>query len=333
MRADRLLALLMLLQLRGSMTARELAEELEVSERTIYRDLEALSLAGVPVIAERGPGGGCALAGGYRTTLTGLTESERRALFMLSVPAPLVELGVSGDLRSALLKVFASLPAAGRAEMEFVRQRVHLDTAWWHQTGSPNHHLRTVQSGVWSERCLRIGYRRSAGTWVEVTRLVEPYGLVAKAGAWYVVYSRRGRFGVHRIAELTKAELTDVSFERDVVFDLASFWSSWCKSVEESRPSYPVTAKVSPELVPLLPLYFGQAIATRDPGPPRGADTVPENWATVILPFGSFEEARSRVLGFGRAVWVIEPRALRSSVVDFARQIIDLHDQTRPRDS
>src|SRR5512134_2290707 len=137
MRADRLLSMMMLLQARGTLTARELAETLEVSERTIYRDLDALSAAGIPVCAERGPGGGCYLLDSYRTTLTGLNEGEVRALFMLSIPAPLIELGVSGELRAALLKLTASLPAGRQGKQEQIRQRLHLDPTGWSQSEEP----------------------------------------------------------------------------------------------------------------------------------------------------------------------------------------------------
>src|SRR5512136_703550 len=133
MRADRLLSLLMLLQARGRMTAQELAAELEVSERTIYRDINALSASGVPVYAESGPGGGCALLDSYRTNLTGLDQDEVRALFMLSIPAPLDQLGVSQELRTALLKLSAALPDTRRGDEERTRQRIHLDSTWWFQ--------------------------------------------------------------------------------------------------------------------------------------------------------------------------------------------------------
>ena len=148
MRADRLLSLLMLLQTRGQMTARELAEELEVSERTIYRDIDALSAAGVPVYAVRGPGGGCALMDGYRTDLTGLTRDEVRALFMLSVPAPLADLGLSRELRAALRKLSAALPVTRRADERRMRERVHLDSVWWYQQEEPVPYLRTIQEKV-----------------------------------------------------------------------------------------------------------------------------------------------------------------------------------------
>lgn len=319
MRADRLLSLLMLLQARGRLTAQQLARELEVSVRTIYRDIDALSAAGVPVYAERGPGGGCELIDDYRTNLTGLTEDEVRALFMLSVPAALDELGVSGELKAALRKLVAALPAARRRDEEMVRQRIHLDWAGWSQPDEPAPHLQAMQRAVWQDRRLYLTYRLQVGPHVvQFERTVDPYGLVAKASVWHLVCAGDGRMRVYRVSRVLDARVTDEHFERPTDFDLAAFWESWCAGQEEHRPHYPVTARVAPDLVPLLPLYFGEHI--RDPiaqAAPPDAD----GWITLTLPFERLETARERILGFGRAVEVLEPQALRHSVIDFATQI------------
>ena len=172
MRADRLLSILLLLQGRGRMTAEELAEELEVSVRTIYRDIDALSAAGVPVYTDRGPGGGCSLLESYRTNLTGLTQSEVQALFMLSIPSPLVDLGVSQELRMALLKLSAALPKAAQRAEERARSRIHLDSTWWFQSGEPVPHLPTIQEALWTDRKLVVRYRLPFASQVE--RRVDP---------------------------------------------------------------------------------------------------------------------------------------------------------------
>jgi predicted DNA-binding transcriptional regulator YafY len=323
MRADRLLSLLMLLQTRGRMTAERLAEELEVSVRTIYRDIDALSAAGVPVYAERGPGGGCELIDSYRTSLTGLNEDEVRALFMLSVPAPLDELGVSQELRGALLKLAAALPAAHREDEERVRQRIHLDWSGWFEPEEPVPHLRTMQQAVWEDRKLHLTYRLQYGTQVEVERLVAPYGLVAKAGAWYLVYAREDHVRVHRVSRVSDARITDERFERPSSFDLGAFWKAWCAETEEGRPYYSVTVRVAPALVPFLPQYFGERIRDRtaQAGPPDD-----QGWITLTLPFETLQAARERILGLGSAVEVLEPQALRRSVVDFAAQIVAFYE-------
>jgi predicted DNA-binding transcriptional regulator YafY len=311
----------MLLQARGRVTAEQLAEELEVSVRTIYRDIDALSTAGVPVYAERGPGGGCALVEGYRTSLTGLTTEEVKALFMLSVPASLDELGMSQELSAALRKLAAALPDAQRQDEKQVRQRIYLDWADWPQP-EPVPHLQTLQQAVWDDRKLSITYRWIAPHVQQFERTVDPYGLVAKAGTWHLVCADASRIRVHRVSGLIDVRLEDAHFKRSADFDLAAFWQAWCKGREESRPSYPVTARISPGLVQLLPLYFGDRIRAQiaSAGPPDS-----EGWITLKLPFDRIETARERILGFGRAIEVLAPEALRLSVIDFARQIADFY--------
>jgi predicted DNA-binding transcriptional regulator YafY len=317
MRADRLLSIVMLLQARGRMPAQELADELEVSVRTIYRDMDALSAAGIPVYAERGPGGGCALLDSYRTTLTGLTRDEVRALFMLSIPAPLAELGVDQELKAALLKLSASLPDSRRGDEERARQRIHLDSMGWFETGEPVPHLHTIHQALWQDRKLLLMYRLRFD--VQAEWLVEPYGLVAKAGLWYLVCARQGHVRVHRVSRVLDAFITQEPFERPADFDLATFWRGWCVSVEENRARYPVTARVAPELVSWLPYYFGEPIreAIAQARAPDG-----EGWITLPLPFETAEDARERILSFGGSVEIVEPLALRNSVVDYAEQIL-----------
>src|SRR6266568_6387379 len=185
MRADRLLSILMLLQTKGRMTAHDLASQLEVSERTIYRDLDALSTAGIPVYTERGPGGGCSLVDGYQTRLTGLTEAEIRALFLFNMAAPLAELGLGKALDDALLKLEAALPADSRAKAEKVRQGFHLDTTWWYHPADTSSCLQTIQDALWQDHRLCLVYRENDGTWNEYR--LDPYGLVSKASIWYLI--------------------------------------------------------------------------------------------------------------------------------------------------
>jgi predicted DNA-binding transcriptional regulator YafY len=326
MRADRLLAILMLLQTRGCITARWLAKELEVSERTIYRDIEALSIAGIPVYAERGPGGGCRLLESYRTDLTGLKESEVQAmlllsLYMLRIPAPLADLGVSQELKAALLKLSAALPASQRQEGERVRQRMYLDSTAWYGDDNRLPHLQVIHKAVWEDRRLSIAYRPRFGTLVE--RQVDPYGLVAKSNIWYLAAAREGNVRVYQISRIARADLCQDSFERPAGFDLETFWADWSAAVERARPFYTVVVRVAPELAPELPQFFG------DEGRERiveagAAD--PDGRVRLTLTFESFEAARERILGFGRAVEVLEPEPLRKSVVDFAQQIINLYE-------
>jgi predicted DNA-binding transcriptional regulator YafY len=320
MRADRLLSILLLLQARGQMTAQELAGELEVSERTIYRDMDALSIAGVPVYGTCGPEGGYALLDSYRTNLTGLTEGEVRALSMLSIPEPLADLGVSQDLRAALLKVSAALPDSRRRDEAKARQCFHLDSTWWRQGEEWAPHLQTVHEAVWQNRKLHVIYHPPFAA--EIERLVAPYGLVAKAGVWYLVCARNDALHVHRVSNLLEVSMSDESFERPAGFDLAAFWEKWCAEYEALLSDFTATVRVAPSVIPELPRYFGNHIHTKiaQAGPPDA-----EGWIRLGLTFESFEAARDRILGFGGGVEVLEPRALHRSVLDHAQQIVTLY--------
>lgn len=326
MRADRLLTLLLLLQSRGRMTARALAAELGVSERTVYRDLDALGAAGVPVYAERGPGGGCALLDSYRTSLTGLTNAETRALFALSLPTPLADLGLGQDARTALLKLTVALPTAQQGQEAWLRQRLYLD---WSAGGDEERvpFLPSLQRAVWADRRVRLTYRlENAPYRPTFSRVVDPYGLVGQAGVWYVVWGIEGRVQVYRVARLLGVEMLDETFVRPAGFDLATFWVAWRAETAQAAPRYPVQARMAPDLAASLPLYFGERIREEIA---RG-ETSADGWLTVTLPFDSLEAARARLLGFGGAVEVIAPRPLRLSVADFARQAAARYEEQQP---
>ena len=229
MRADRLLSILLLLQTRGRMTAHELAQQLEVSERTIYRDMEALSIAGIPVYAERGPGGGCTLVDGYQTRLNGLTETEVRALFLLQCASPLVDLGLSDALNGALLKLSASLPASQRDDVEQVRQRIHLDNGTATNTELLCH-LHTIQEAIWQEHQLLLSYRE--GSHLACEQRVAPYGLISKVNAWHLVGVVNGEYNVFQVSSIARVQLTTEKFSRSANFDLPRFWSNYCEQLK-----------------------------------------------------------------------------------------------------
>ncbi len=303
------------------MSARALAEELEVSERTIYRDVEALSAAGVPIYAEAGVNGGYSLLDSYHTTLTGMNDAEVRALFMLSIPEPLADLGVSQELRSALLKLTAALPAQRRKDEAEVRQRIYLDANWWFQGGEPVVHLSAIQQAVWHNRKLVIQYQVPYGPQVE--QETEPYGLVAKAGVWYVVYRINGRFQAKRVSKIRKAQLEAEQFSRQKDFDLAAFWQTWCQSFEAQRAQYPVKIRVAPQFVDQLPYYFGEAVLEKlSPVDTKDPDT----WLELTLSFESLEEARRKLLELGGVVEVVTPVPLRLSLADYAMQIVKIYE-------
>lgn len=320
MRADRLISLLLLLQTHGRQSATQLASRLEVSERTIYRDIDALGAAGVPVYSDPGPHGGFSLLDSYRTTLTGLTSDEMRALFMLSIPAPLIELGLSQELKAALLKLSAALPQRHQPEQEFIRQRFYLDTTWWEQPGDAPLHLRTIHQALSADRLLAIRYRSLSG--VPVERQVEPYGLVAKAGAWYLVYAVHARLRVLRVSDLQDAQVIQAGFSRQPDFDLVAFWDAWCREEERRQHAFTATVLATERLVPHLNRIVSARPLDEMPETSRPAR---KGWQILRLAFPSFEDARRSLLGYGRAVEVLEPPALRRSMLDYAEQIIDLY--------
>ncbi len=333
MRGDRLLSLLLLLQTRGRMPAHELAGLLEVSERTIYRDLDALSAAGVPVYAERGPGGGCALLESYRTDLTGLTEAEVAALFMGGPGGPLRDLGVGRALEAAWLKLSAALSTQQRRDAERVRGRIYLDAAGWFQRPEPVPYLGVLQEAVWQDRSVDLHYRRADGS--ELERVVDPYGLVAKASVWYLVAAHRDPGGheaetggplekvhVYRVTRVIKAEVREERFERPAGFGLAGYWAERIARYEASFPRYPVRLRVAPEVRSALGrgAYARVEVGTL-------ADS--EGWVTATLVFESLEAARAHVFEFGAAVEVLEPAELRASVQEAAGRIARLYAQRK----
>lgn len=321
MRADRLLSILMLLQGHGKMSAPQLAAELGVSVRTIYRDVDALQAAGVPLYSEEGRGGGYGLVDSYRTTLTGLTAGERQALLLLTIPAPLAGLTVGRELEAALRKVVAALPGSPEGEESLWSQRLHLDAIWWFQESEPVPHLPLLQQAVLADEELRLHYRLPIG--VEVARLVAPYGLVAKAGVWYLVYADAGRVRAQRVTDLLTVTATGIPFTRPLDFDLATFWAGWCRRREAEQNLYRVQVRISPDLVPYLPAIFGVPVSAA--GPPDAT-----GWHQLALAFNSFETARSRLLGCGGAVEVLAPLPLRQSIADFAAQTVALYNGGDP---
>lgn len=322
MRADRLLSLLMLLQARGRMTSRELARELEVSQRTIYRDVDALCIAGVPIYSDTGRDGGYALLDSYRTSLTGLTENEVRALFSLSIPESLTELGLGQELKAALLKLSAALPDARRHDEERARKLIYLDSSPWSQDPTPTPHLQTIHQAVWADQRVHITFRLPFAE-VELEHLVSPYGLISKAGVWYLVYDRHG-IRVLRVADILEARVSTEVFVRPTDFDLARFWRNWRAARRETSAGYRVTVRVAQELLPSLRRIFGNDV--RDQIESSDPTSISE-WLTLTLPFWSLESARERILGFGGAIEVLEPHALRRSVWDFAAQAAALYEE------
>jgi predicted DNA-binding transcriptional regulator YafY len=272
MRASRLVSLLLLLQTRGQMTAAELALELEVSERTVFRDVEALSVAGVPIYCERGPLGGVRLVDGYRTRLTGMTPEEAEALFLSGLPGPAAELGLGTVMTAARLKVLAALPTELRARASRLVERFHLDAAAWFRSSDSVPYLPALSQAVWVGHRLRIRYRRGDDA---VERVVDPLGVVLKAGDWYLVGASDGQNRTYRVSRVSAVEVLGEPFERPPNFDLAAYWRESTAAFEREIPRVEVMAMVRPERVGALYDVAGDSGVVEVIGPVSAADHDP----------------------------------------------------------
>lgn len=338
MRADRLVNLVLLLQAHGRMPAAALAAELRVSVRTVYRDLAALSVSGVPVVTESGPGGGCRLLDGYSFPLRGLTSDEAAALLLPGVPAALAELGLAGPLASARRKISVTSGAPAGPAL------VHLDMPRWFAAKEDVPHLRTVAVALRDRRRLRIRYRDG-----QIPRVLDPLGLVNKAGLWYLVAARPGggtggtsrtggtgvgtgdpsdgsggtggqRPAVFRAGRITSASVLTEAAVRDEGFDLAAFWALWSAEFEASLPSCEVRVRASPAALGAFAEIFGDGAHAilEAAGPSDG-----EGFREVTLTFEHELAAAHRLAGFGGHIEVLSPATVRATVIDTARETLE----------
>ncbi|MER6945125.1 WYL domain-containing protein [Nonomuraea sp. NPDC000554] len=312
MRAARLMSLLLLLQGRGGMTAAELAKELEVSERTVHRDVLALSAAGIPVYADRGRSGGYRLLDGYRTRLTGLDRAEAEALFLSGVPAALREMGLGEVAATARLKAAAALSPGLRDAPATAAQRFHLDAPGWFAGGDPPPAaLAPLARAVWQDRPVAVVYK-------ERQRVLEPYGLVLKAGAWYLAARADRRFLIFRVDRIGEIGVHEAPFDRDPGFDLAAFWAEQSAAFTRSLLRSEITLRLTPRGLRMLrhiadPAALDAALASQQPD------------GTVRLGVESVEVAYSQVLRFGPEAEVLDPPELRALVADAAARMARLY--------
>lgn len=319
MRASRLLTMVLLLQARGAMTADELAAELAVSPRTVYRDVTELAAAGVPVYAEQGRLGGYRLVDGYRTRLTGLSRVEAEALFLLGLPGPAQDMGLGELLTAAHLKVVAALPAALRDTPAQAAQRFHLDVPGWFGGGDPPPSLAGLASAVWRDRTVVLRYRRRD----EVTRTVHPYGLVLKGGVWYLV----GRVGedlrVYRVDRIVAVEVTDEEFTREESFDLPAEWAKRAEQFVRDMHTGHVTVRLSP--AGLRALRFAVEPPALEAATAGASAPDEHGWVVTNLPVESAEIAFPQLLRLGPEVEVLSPEPLRDRMRDAARRFTALY--------
>jgi predicted DNA-binding transcriptional regulator YafY len=306
MRASRLLSILLLLQTRGRMSAQALAEELEASVRTVFRDVDQLSAAGIPIWAERGRNGGFQLREGWRTKLTGLTTDEASAIFLAGLPGPAAELGLGEAMTSAQLKLLAALPAEWQAGAQRVGTRFHLDPVDWFRSAEPAEYLRAVAEAVWQERRLKMRYR----SWNRVSdRLADPLGLVLKAGAWYMVARSEGEVRTFRLSSIQALEMLDTRFSRPRKFDLPKYWNASTKRFETSVYRTKARLRVSPLGLRRLQ-SFSPTVAESAARSATAPDA--EGWMQVTIPIESAEDAAREMLRLGTEAEVLEPAELRS---------------------
>jgi predicted DNA-binding transcriptional regulator YafY len=315
MRADRLLSILLRLQVHRQLTARELATRLEVSPRTIHRDMEALSAAGVPVYAQRGAGGGWALTDGFRTNATGLTEAEARALLLATPARLLADLGLNAAADAGAIKLLAALPSARRGA-EDVRQRIHIDVSGWHPgKADAVPALPALQDAIWAERRVHVTYQPQQGDARE--RLVDPLGLVAKGSTWYLVASVDGEERTYRVSRIVDVRMTDEAFDRPAGFDLAAAWERSKAGFVGGLPRSVATVRVDPAILPRL--RFAARYARVEPAATPDAD----GWIRVVIRFQFPEDAREFILGFGPRIDVVDPPELRDDVFALAKAVVE----------
>jgi predicted DNA-binding transcriptional regulator YafY len=314
MRASRLLSILLSLQARGRLTASAMAEELEVSERTIHRDIDQLSAAGIPVIADRGRTGGFKLTDGFRTQLTGLTESEAETLFLAGVPGAAAELGLADLMAAARTKLMAALPAGARAER--VASRFHLDAAGWFRATDAVALLPTVARAVWNARYLRFRYEPGKESGL---RRVGPLGLVLKAGVWYLVAQKGSAFRTYRVGRMSEVEALDEQYDRPPKFDLANWWARSSREYEMSTYRDTATIRLSPRGQSLLDLLGPHVVAAvaKSAGKPNG-----RGWVRCTIPVESADFGIRELLRLGDDVEVISPAALRIRMAQTLRKML-----------
>ncbi len=314
MRADRLLALMLLLQTRGKMTAQDLADELEVSRRTILRDVEALSFAGVPVYSEGGHGGGVALDEHYRTTLTGLNTMEVQSLFVANNYGALRDVGLGDAAERLLLKLLAALPQTHHSTADHIRQRLMIDPTWWWHDATTPPFWDDLQRAVYDDRLIETTYENFDGEIVE--RILAPYSLICKSSLWYVLAERDEAFRIYRADRFHMVRLRDQSFSRRPDFDLPTYWQTQLQNFVNAFSEYHCTLRIHPERLSFIRRLM-----------PGRWELMPEpderGWLTVRLMMDSEVLARMLVFGLAGSVEVIEPPELVEAVSAQARTLLD----------
>src|SRR5215475_1444085 len=326
MRASRLVSILLLLQSRGKLTSQQLADMLEVSVRTVYRDVESLSEAGVPVYGDAGPDGGYQLLGGYRTRLNGLTAAEAQALSLAGMPRAAAELGLGTVLATARLKLQAALPAELRERTDAISERFLLDAPGWYHDGDSSPYLSAVADAVWHQRRIEIRYRRWTAP-TDVTRTLDPHGIVLKAGKWYLVArdaSDRGQVAdtamrTYRVNHILALSDTGERFVRAGEFELAVFWASSVAGFRAGLWQGEARIRLSPAGRDRMSEIMSPAVISAAEATASAADE--RGWVAAVVPIESMIHAHQDFLRLGADVEVLEPPELRLRLADTARSL------------
>jgi predicted DNA-binding transcriptional regulator YafY len=309
MRATRLISTLMLLQAKGRLTAQDLADRLEVSVRTVYRDVDTLQQAGIPIYGDAGPSGGYQLVAGYSTRLTGLTSAEAEAIFLIGLPGPAAELGLGAAMTAARLKLHAALPVEFRDRAGRIVERFHLDPGSWYREGEQLPQLSDLAGAIWNERRIHVSYRRWK-TPTAVTRTLDPHGLVLKAGAWYLVGRSGGQLRTYRVSQIHELVVLEERFEREADFELARYWEAYLTEFGDRLYTDEAAIRLSPagraRVRDLLNAAVAEAVETTSSAPDG------DGWTTAVVPIESIDHAYAEFLKFGAQLEVLEPVELRT---------------------
>jgi predicted DNA-binding transcriptional regulator YafY len=319
MRADRLISILLLLQMRKKLTTRELAQELEVTERTIHRDMDALSSAGIPVVAERGKAGGWKLLNQYRTNLTGLKANEIKSLLLSPSLQLLTDLGLASEWYEARQKILASTSDNFQKYAEDIWNRIHIDTTAWRQSPEKVESFKVLQEAIWEERILQIEYERADGECVN--RIVYPLGLVAKGSTWYLIALSKDKIKNFRASRMKSALLIDETFSRPSDFNLAQYWSNSTHEFIKNLPKFEVQVEVSPSILHRIK-FTGRFVQILKMDPP-----LDNGWTPLKLCFETEQEAKEYILGFNNQIRIIQPDTLKDTVYEMALDLIDFYEQ------
>ncbi|TLS36827.1 helix-turn-helix transcriptional regulator [Pseudalkalibacillus caeni] len=317
MRADRLISILLLLKKRGKVTTKELAQELEVTQRTIHRDMEALISAGIPIFSERGKGGGWSIMDNWQNRLSWLKNEEVQSLFIPSSNNLLADLGFNEISEKAREKLYSSVPYQHKEEAIKLWERVYIDTSTWKDRTEHQAFITDIKRALFNEKKLKIIYEKYNGKSDE--RIIEPLGLVSKGDKWYLVALKKGEYRNYRVSRIKSVIMLDEEFTYPSYFNLQSYWKKSKKEFVNNLPRYIVQVKVLSSIIPRLK-FTGKFVEVIEVG-----NNDIDQWLPVTLSFHSEEEAVEYIFGFGNKMKVANPVHLKDTLIIMAKDVIDMY--------